>query len=77
MPRNSIATGLVDEVLNVADIPAKILAYNNRLCKVQLVEDIEKRPKDQQHSLREIFTELRLRTGHDFQTTNALLCYAE
>lgn len=66
MPRNSIATGLVDEVLNVADIPAKILAYNNRLGKVQLVEDIEKRPKDQQHSLREIFTELRLRTGHDF-----------
>lgn len=66
MPRNSIATGLVDEVLNVADIPAKIIAYKNSLGKVQILEDAEKRPPDQQQALREIFTEIRLRTGHDF-----------
>jgi two-component system CheB/CheR fusion protein len=66
MPRNSIATELVDEVLNVADIPVKIIAYKNSLGKVQILEDAEKRPQDQQQALREIFTDIRLRTGHDF-----------
>jgi two-component system CheB/CheR fusion protein len=66
MPRNAIATGLVDEVLPVADIPAKILAYKNSLGKVQISEDSEKRPQDQQQAIREIFTEIRVRTGHDF-----------
>ncbi len=66
MPRNAIATGLVDEVLNVADIPAKIIAYNNSLGKIQITEDAEKRPQDQQQALREIFTDIRIRTGHDF-----------
>ncbi|PWT99281.1 MAG: hypothetical protein C5B52_10875 [Bacteroidetes bacterium] len=66
MPRNAIATGLVDEVLNVVDIPAKIVAYKNSLGKVQISEDAEKRPQDQQQALRELFTEIRLKTGHDF-----------
>lgn len=66
MPRNAIATELVDEVLNVADIPAKIVAYKNSLGKVQISEDAEKRPQDQQQALREIFTEIRIKTGHDF-----------
>ncbi len=66
MPRNAIATGLVDEVLNVADIPAKIIAYKNNLGKIQISEDAEKRPQDQQQALREIFTDIRVRTGHDF-----------
>lgn len=66
MPRNAIATGLVDEVLNVADLPAKIIAYKNSLGKIQISEEAEQRPRDQQQALREIFTELRVRTGHDF-----------
>jgi chemotaxis methyl-accepting protein methylase len=66
MPRNAIATGLVDEVLNVSDIPAKIIAYKNGRGKIRITEDAEKRPQDQQQALRDIFTELRLRTGHDF-----------
>ena len=66
MPRNAIATELVDEILNVADIPAKIIAYKNSLGKIQISEDAEKRPQDQQQALREIFTEIRVRTGHDF-----------
>jgi PAS domain S-box-containing protein len=66
MPRNAIATELVDEVLNVADIPAKIIAYKNSLGKIQIPEEPEKRPEDQQQALREIFTEIRVRTGHDF-----------
>jgi len=66
MPRNAIATGLVDEVLNVAEIPGKILSYKNSLGRVQISEEAEKRPQDQQQALREIFTEIRMRTGHDF-----------
>jgi PAS domain S-box-containing protein len=66
MPRNAIATGLVDEVLNVSDIPAKIIAYKNNFGKVVIAEDAEKRPQDQQQALRDLFNELRLRTGHDF-----------
>ncbi|MBE7171488.1 MAG: PAS domain S-box protein [Williamsia sp.] len=66
MPRNSIATEMVDEVLPVAEIPAKIIAYKDSLGTVEIVEDAEKRPEEQQHALREIFTLLRVRTGHDF-----------
>jgi len=66
MPRNAIATDLVDEVLSVVDIPAKIIAYKERLGKVRIPVEADKRPEDQQQALREIFTQLRLRTGHDF-----------
>src|SRR5262245_55952531 len=66
MPRNAIATGLVDEVLNVSDIPAKIIAYKSGHGKIHITEDPEKRPQNQQQALRDIFAELRLRTGHDF-----------
>lgn len=66
MPRNSIATELVDEVLPVAEIPASIIAYRNSISNVQIPLDLEKRPEQQQQALREIFTELRVRTGHDF-----------
>lgn len=66
MPRNAIATELVDEVLDVADIPARIIAYRNGLGAVEIIEETEKRPELQQQALREIFTQLRIRTGHDF-----------
>lgn len=66
MPRNSIATDLIDEVLPVAEIPSKIIAYRDRLGTVEISLDHDKRSADQQQALREIFTELRLRTGHDF-----------
>ena len=66
MPRNAIATEMVDEVLAVADIPAKILSYKTSLGEVEIVKDIEKRPEDQQQALRDIFTLIRVRTGHDF-----------
>jgi PAS domain S-box-containing protein len=66
MPRNSIATEFVDEVLNVADIPAHIIAYRNGIGTVEIIEENEKRPEPQQQALREIFNQLRIRTGHDF-----------
>jgi len=66
MPRNAIATELVDEVLNVADIPAKIVAYRNSTGKVLITVEAEERSEDQKQALRDIFTLLRHRTGHDF-----------
>lgn len=66
MPRNSIATELVDEVLPVVAIPAKIITYKNSLGTVHISVEAEKRPEEDQLALREVFTQLRLRTGNDF-----------
>jgi len=66
MPRNAIATDVVDEVLSVHEIPTRIQEYQQNLGTVLIAEEAEKRPDDQQHALREIFSQLRLRTGHDF-----------
>jgi two-component system CheB/CheR fusion protein len=66
MPRNSIATGLVDYVLPVAKIPAKINGYKEGLGTVQLPVDPQARVETDEQALRDIFTQLRVRTGHDF-----------
>ena len=66
MPRNSIATELVDEVLPVAAIPAKIIAYKQNLGTIRIPIEPEHRPEVLQQALREIFTQLRVHTGHDF-----------
>lgn len=57
IPHNAIATGLVDAVLNVADIPAHILAYRDSLAHTKLPAEKEPPNADGQ---------LRQRTGHDF-----------
>ncbi len=66
MPRNSIATDLVDEVLPVSEIPAKILQYKNGLGHVQIHIEDDENYTEQQHALREIFTQIRIQLGHDF-----------
>ena len=66
MPRNSIATDLIDRILNVAEIPAHIIGYKENLGTIEIPVEPESRPEEQQQALREIFTQLRLRTGHDF-----------
>lgn len=72
MPRNSIATDLIDLILNVADIPAQIVAYRNNPGKIEIPAEPEKQPKEkpplqpQEQALVSIFTQLRVRTGHDF-----------
>jgi two-component system, chemotaxis family, CheB/CheR fusion protein len=66
MPRNAIATALVDDILPVIEIPEKIIGYKQSLGSVEIPVDSEKRAEDEQHALREVFSHLRLRTGHDF-----------
>lgn len=66
MPRNAIATNLTDEILNVADIPSKIIAYRNSLGSLHIPEESKDQDDTDQKALRTILAELRLRTGHDF-----------
>ncbi len=66
MPRNAIATELVDEILNVRAIPAKILAYKESIGKIEIPDVQEDLAEIQQAALREVFTQLHIRTGHDF-----------
>lgn len=68
MPRNSIATSLVDDILPAGEIPARIIAYKERLGTIEIREEENKHPEVQQQVLQEIFTQLRLRTGHDFSS---------
>ena len=73
MPRNAIATDLVDDILSVAEIPARIISYKKSLGTVAIPIEAEARPEDQQQALREVFTQLRVRTGHDFSNYNISL----
>ncbi len=66
MPRNAISTDMVDAILPVAEIPEKIIAYKKNIGTVHISIDAGKRPEDQQNALKEIFTQLRVKTGHDF-----------
>ncbi len=70
MPRNSIATGLVDFVLPVAEIPAKIREFHEHL-RLDVEEISSSEPLAEGSGLREILTLLRVRTGHDFSNYKA------
>jgi two-component system CheB/CheR fusion protein len=65
MPRNSIATGLVDYVLPIAEMPSKIAAYQRMVRDVDESEPPE-RLVDEDGALRDVLALLRGRTGHDF-----------
>lgn len=65
MPRNAIATGLVDAVLPVGEIPRKILSYRKHRGSIRLPEVTDTTSINEQ-ALRDIFTQLRMRTSHDF-----------
>ncbi len=66
MPTHSLATGLVDYVLNVAQIPAQIVAYREQLKRVRINHPPPLSNTEESKALRDIFAQLRLRTGHDF-----------
>ena len=78
MPRNSIATGLVDFVLPIAEMPGQILAYHERIERADILlsdpfgveptrgttTPVEALRAAQEW--RELLRTLRLRTGQDF-----------
>jgi two-component system, chemotaxis family, CheB/CheR fusion protein len=66
MVRHSLATGLVDYVLPVAQIPEQIVAYRAQLRRLNLPAGLSEPAEAEAEALRYIFTQLRVRTGHDF-----------
>ena len=68
MPRHSIATGFVDYVLPVAEMPARLVAYSARRSPSPIVPETRASNSTDDATVAEIFTHLRARTGHDFSS---------
>ena len=66
MPDNAIATGHVDLVLGVADMPARIADHYTRLGQLDAPASTFADPEYKPDALRELLSLLRVRTGHDF-----------
>ncbi len=73
MPRAAIATGMVDWVLPVEEMPARLAAFRASEARLKLPpeKDAPAAPQEQQDvqdeaALREVLTFLRMRMGHDF-----------
>ena len=65
MPRNAIATGLVDFVLPVSQLAAKLVAYKESTVSLFLPAQEDALCNDEEDALRKIFTQLLTKTGHD------------
>jgi two-component system CheB/CheR fusion protein len=66
MPRNAVATGLVDLVLPVAQIPAQILRVVQTQPSVKVVSELAEETQRDRKLLQAIFAQVRARTGQDF-----------
>jgi two-component system CheB/CheR fusion protein len=76
MPRSAVATGMVDYVLPVIELPNALVTYWRNGQSIELpiesaplpTEDMlsPPLPKDDGDALREIFAQLRMGTNHDF-----------
>jgi two-component system CheB/CheR fusion protein len=68
MPRNAINAGMVDLILPVAEMAAKVLSLRNNAERLEFAPEPEEvRAADgDEIALREVLTILRLRTGNDF-----------
>ena len=79
MPRAAIATGLVDWVLPVAEMPVKLLGYWRAESRLRLPSETgpetnaeasaweaNKTKADAEKALHDVLTYLRVRSGHDF-----------
>ena len=65
MPRSAIATGLVDFVLPVEEMPAQLVQYARSLSRSKAEGVMPPQPEARRHLVK-IFTLLRASTGHDF-----------
>ena len=70
MPRNAIATELVDSILPVADIPGQIITYRDRISTVSIPDEAKDRPDGDQNALRDIFTNCACGRGMIFRIIN-------
>ncbi len=66
MPQSAAAAGLVDEILAVEAMPARLKAYKRYLTSVSVRRDGSAPSSDTTQHIATIFGALRARTGHDF-----------
>jgi len=66
MPQSAAATGQVDYVLKVEDIPAKLIEYRDHLALVADRKDDDGTRTDAAEHLAAVLSVLRAKTGHDF-----------
>ena len=66
MPQSAAATGLVDHIITVAEMPALLLDYQRHLQKVAPKKDGDGARRDMASHLTAIAALLRTATGHDF-----------
>ena len=66
MPRNAIATGMVDHILSVAEMPARLVAFSRRVHLITPLEEPPLPPPPDEAALQQVLAELRRGTGHDF-----------
>ena len=66
MPQSAVATGVVDLVLPLADIPEAIVRYASTEPRLPIPEDDEDVPSTERQLLQKVFAQIRARTGRDF-----------
>jgi two-component system CheB/CheR fusion protein len=66
MPQSAIATGLIDLVLPVREMPAHILRFMRIQPRIELADDLKDQPKHDRQVLHHIFGQVRARAGQDF-----------
>jgi len=66
MPQSAVATGLVDDVLKVDDMPARLIEYARHLQGVAPLKDGDGARRDLDDHLATISALLRTAIGHDF-----------
>lgn len=66
MPQSAVATGLVDHIVAVADMPALLIDYQQHLRKIAPQKDGDGNRVDMPEHLTAICALLRAGTGHDF-----------
>jgi two-component system CheB/CheR fusion protein len=66
MPRSAILTGMVDHVLPVEEMPARLLEHLRSLAEIRGGEAVEGMRQELEVHLPQICSLLRRRTGHDF-----------
>lgn len=66
MPRSAIATGMVDRVLRLTEIPIELSRFAHTEPRVVIPEDGEDLEAEESRVLQKIFAQVRARSGHDF-----------
>ena len=66
MPQSAIATGMVDLVLPIREIPGHILHLAQNKPHLKVTEDIKELGDDEKGIMQKLFAQIRARTGRDF-----------